>query len=207
MELESPTKNNKSTRIFVISLSIVSVLIIGLIITNAVIKINHNQSQDQNQTSDDSNSDNTETPEDNNMNEESYDWIEAPVNKDTYNKKIELEISNLEESNDLEAISNIYQKYIDIFSNELKDDETAMKLLNEKIRKILDEDFDRNYGDIIIADAISIDNILQTFDSATEVYNYASAYDRPDIMAEYDKIMQERAKNSSEYEEDVGSRG
>lgn len=185
-------KMTKSTRIFVAILVAVVVLIIGLIVGNIIVKVNNDKKNDE--TSQQGQNENNLKPDDNkNDDEKEYVDIEtAPISKDNYKEKITIEIADMEDQKDIAALIAIYQKYIDAFNGEVKDEEIVEELYNEKIVAILKLDLDKEYGDEVIADAIKLDDMLQTISSATQVYNYASSYEQQDIMDKYEKILDDR---------------
>ena len=186
-------KMTKSTRIFVAILVAVVVLIIGLIVGNIIVKVNNDKKNDE--TNQQGQNENNPKPDDNkNDDEKEYVDIEtAPISKDNYKEKITIEIADMEDQKDIAALIAIYQKYIDAFSDgEIKDEEIVEELYNERIFMILKMDPDGEYGNEVIADAIKLDDMLQTISSAAQVYNYASSYERQDIMDKYEKILDDR---------------
>lgn len=185
-------KMTKSTRIFVAVLVVVVVLIIGLVVGNIIVRINHDRKNDESSQQEQ----NTDDNQSNNKEDDEEDYIDveiAPIDKNTYKRKIAVEIADMEDQRDVAALIAIYQKYIDAFRDEIKDEEIVKELYNERIFTILKMDPDGAYGNEVIADAIKLDDMLQTISSAAQVYNYASAYGRQDLMDKYEKILNDRA--------------
>ena len=63
-----------------------------------------------------------------------------------------------------------------------------------RIQQVLSIDVERVYGDLVIADAIAVDDILQTLDSAGLVINVAASYGDNEVLEEYTEIMNERSE-------------
>lgn len=184
---------DKKTKIFLAIVIFAAVLIIGLIISIIVVKVNSSSENSKNNGE-------TYSESEEDTEEEYDDLTTAPINKKTYNDKLALEKSDLEDPDDINALINLYQKYIDAFQNETEDKYIVLGLYDERINDILELDTDNKYGDQVIADIIAIDDILQTITSAANVYNIAFSYGRTDVMEQYEKIMQERANNSDSAE-------
>ena len=103
--------------------------------------------------------------------------------------KIDDEIEGMDEE---EEIIDVYQQYI---TDSAKPKEKAV-ILRAKIQRILEMDLLKQYGDVMIMDAIEVDNIEQSFESAGFVVNTASFYGRDGIIEEYIEILNERGDNS-----------
>ena len=189
----------RKTYILVASLVGVAILIIGLVIGNIIVKLNSGKKEDETEQQDIN--ENTQESEN-----DTYEDIElAPISKTNYKDKFAIEFSDLEDQEDIDAIIELYQKYIDVFITDEEAKEIIVALYNDRISAILSKDFDHKYGKTVIADAIAIDNILQTVTSAAQVYNYAVFYEDQAVMDQYQKIINERSDTGDEA--DLDGRG
>lgn len=92
------------------------------------------------------------------------------------------------EGKTFEQIVSEYQTLID---NAQNDGEKA-RLYNERILLVFDEGNWGEYGNLIIEDAIAIDNIQKTVDSAVQVENVANSVGNKEIASQYNAIVLER---------------
>ena len=81
-----------------------------------------------------------------------------------------------------------YQALIDAASNGAE----KVKLYNERIEYILDEDEWQKYSDLILSDAIAVDDIEQSADSATQVINIAFSLNDDALAKEYIILFEAR---------------
>lgn len=82
-------------------------------------------------------------------------------------------------------------------------------LLQKRLAYILEMDVDKKYEDLAINDAKSIDEILESIDSARQVMNVAVYYGNQSVIAEYATILQARKEasrdeNDNDDEEIIG---
>ena len=193
--IEHPNKNNRNNRIFIIGITCIAVLVIGLIIGNIVIKLNQNSGEEQTENEGSSEEvvveiDGTE--------EEGQNLEETPITKENFRDIIEITLLGLDDQKDPNAIYEVYQKV----ANRATDDETKVEIYKDCINAILKIDLDRKYGDLIMAGATEVDNILQTVMSAAQAYNYASAYGDEAAMTKFNNLMTERAGDDGSAEID-----
>ncbi len=88
----------------------------------------------------------------------------------------------------VEQIVDIYQKYIDSTDNlKLKVD-----LLRSRIISVQEIDLYYGGGELMINDAIAIDDILQSIDSAVGVINVANTYGNNELSSRYGDILKNR---------------
>lgn len=122
---------------------------------------------------------------------------EAEVKADEY--MVEIEEKMAAATDNYEKII-IFQNYID----KIDDEEVVAVLLNKRINYILSFDLEKEYGSYVINDAKRIDDILQTIDSAKQVWNYATYYANKCVMNDYQKVIDERGGDSGQDEETMG---
>ena len=124
------------------------------------------------------------TPKGGDEGEETESIVETPTDK--LLAEINEKVSELGNEND---IIDLYQEYIDETTGEEK-----AAILMARIQQVLSIDVERVYGDLVIADAIAVDDILQTLDSAGLVINVAASYGDNEVLEEYTEIMNERSE-------------
>lgn len=98
----------------------------------------------------------------------------------------------------LDEVVAEYQALIDAAPNQ----EDKLKLYNERISYIYSTNEWSERGDLIVADLIAVDDILQNVDSAVRVENAAAMAGNQEIKMQYDKIVQERVGPDANYLEE-----
>ena len=88
---------------------------------------------------------------------------------------------------DIEARVAIYQEFID-----KAEGEELLELLDDRIDYIVNVDTTFSYGGVVINDAIAVDGILQSVESAVSVANIALSYDDYETYMKYISIVAER---------------
>ena len=114
----------------------------------------------------------------------SYD---TSVRKEEILSSIKEDIAKIENPT-IEQVINIYQNYIDATD----DLEIKVALLEARIFAVQDMDLNNEYGEEVISDAIIVDDLLQTTDSAARVMNVATAYGNDEVFERYGVLLKDR---------------
>lgn len=80
---------------------------------------------------------------------------------------------------------------------EAKTNEERIEIYNKRIDYLSGVGEYSDYADQILADTIAIDEIEQSISSAGQVINMANSYDKSDIAAKYELILEQRMREQN----------
>lgn len=91
--------------------------------------------------------------------------------------------------NSIQSVIDTYQSCIDIASDDQK-----VALYSDRASWVASHDFEKEYGSLVIKDAKYCDGVLESQESAADVFNYASYYNNESVMNEYNEIIIQRVE-------------